>query len=176
MDITEKIIEAIGNDIWQKAVVSTDMLTFDKEIREACERNYCGCYGKSWTCPPGVGEIDELREKLMKYSSAFIFTTKHSLEDSFDFEGMQTAHKVHDEVTDRLRDICSEYGALLLGAGSCRICGKCTYPDSPCRFPDKALTSLEACGVNVMALSKAAGINYINGANTVTYFTAVLFN
>ena len=176
MNIPERIKEAIGGDIWQSALVSSDKVMFEKEVREACEKNYCGRYGKCWTCPPGVGEIDVLKNKLLKYSQVFVFTTKHSLEDSFDYEGMQTAHRLHDEITDRIRALCREEGALILGAGSCNVCEKCTYPDAPCRFPDIAMPSVEACGINVMSLAKTAGINYINGANTVTYFTAVFFN
>lgn len=176
MDITEKIIDIIGGDIWQKSTVPVSALIFEKEVREACEKNYCGSYGRCWTCPPNVGELETIKEKLSAYSSAFIFTTKHALEDSFDYEGMKTAHIRHDEITRKITDVCAENNALILGAGRCSICAECTCPDAPCRFPDRAIISLEACGINVMALSKTAGINYINGANTVTYFTAVLFN
>ena len=176
MDITEKIIEAIGGDIWQSGLVASAKLIISDEVRESCEKNYCGCYGKCWTCPPGVGGLDEMKQKLLKFSNVFVFTTKHELEDCFDYEGMQAAHRLHDEITEKIKPLCREYGALVLGAGRCNICRECTYPDSPCRFPDKATVSLEACGINVVELSKTAGINYINGKDTVTYFTAVLFN
>ena len=63
----------------------------------------------------------------------------------------------------------------LLGAGSCSLCEKCTYPDAPCRFPQKAKRSMEACGIDVVSLSKSCGINYTNGANTVTYFSVIYF-
>ena len=174
--LPEKILETVGNDIFQYKLLTTDQLCFEDGVREACKLNYCGKYGHSWTCPPACGEIEELKAKMLKYKNVFVFTTKHDIEDSFDIEGMHAAHKRHDKITSSLRDICSEHSAMILAAGSCTICEKCAYPDAPCRFPDKALTSLEACGINVMTLSKTAGINYINGTNTVTYFTAVLFN
>ena len=44
----------------------------------------------------------------------------------------------------------------------------------PCRFPEKAIGSLEAYGVNVSLLAQTAGMRYINGQNTVTYFGAIL--
>jgi predicted metal-binding protein len=66
---------------------------------------------------------------------------------------------------------------LLLGAGACMICEKCTYPDSEsCRLPHKAVPSLEACGIDVMRLSRQVGVKYHNGKNTVTYFGVVLHN
>ncbi|MBR6781391.1 MAG: DUF2284 domain-containing protein, partial [Clostridia bacterium] len=62
-----------------------------------------------------------------------------------------------------------------MGCGSCDLCEKCTYPDAPCRFPDRALTSVEANGIQVIELAKNIGINYNNGENTVTYFSMILF-
>jgi hypothetical protein len=35
---------------------------------------------------------------------------------------------------------------------------------------------LEGCGIFVSKLAAQAGVNYINGANTVTYFGAVMYN
>ena len=46
----------------------------------------------------------------------------------------------------------------------------------PCRHPDLAMSSLETYGINVSELAKAAGMKYINGQNTVTYFGAALFD
>ena len=47
--------------------------------------------------------------------------------------------------------------------------------DQPCRFPDKAMPSLEAYGVNVYQTTKSTELKYINGQYTVTYFSALLF-
>ena len=66
-------------------------------------------------------------------------------------------------------------GYLLLSNEGCKRCEKCTYPDAPCRFPDKLFHSLEGYGFIVSELAKMAGISYINGENTVTYFGAVMF-
>jgi hypothetical protein len=38
------------------------------------------------------------------------------------------------------------------------------------------MPSLEAYGVNVSGLASVAGMKYINGQDTVTYFGAVLFS
>ena len=64
-----------------------------------------------------------------------------------------------------------------LGAGGCGVCKVCAKrSDEPCRFPDLAIASLESYGVNVSAMAASAGMKYINGVNTVTYFGAVLFD
>ena len=63
---------------------------------------------------------------------------------------------------------------LFMGAGGCRICKRCAKLDNePCRFPEEAMSSLEAYGANVSALARSAGMKYINGVDTVTYFGAV---
>ena len=68
-----------------------------------------------------------------------------------------------------------ELAAQALGCEGCDICEKCTYPDAPCRFPEKAIPSIEACGISVVELSKLIGLNYNNGPCTVTYFCMILF-
>lgn len=172
----QELLTVLGEDVWQYGVLTSDKLSFDEGVRHACEQNYCGRYGKSWTCPPGVGELEKLQKGLLTYKNVFVFTTKHDLEDSFDVEGMAEAHKKHDAATKKIFSLCKTHGAKLLGAGGCTNCEKCTYPDAPCRFPEDAISSVEANGINVMQLSKTIGINYINGANTVTYFSAVFYN
>ena len=65
---------------------------------------------------------------------------------------------------------------LHLGAGGCGVCKPCAKQSGePCRFPELAMPSLEAYCINVSELARAAGMKYINGPNTVTYFGAVLF-
>ena len=65
--------------------------------------------------------------------------------------------------------------ALMLGAGGCNYCKRCAAADDkPCPFPDKAFASLEAYGIYVSQLAEAAGLKYINGQNTITYFSAIL--
>lgn len=183
MAVHEKLLawlEDAGQQIHpvhEYAFITTDQLTFSEKVREACKANYCGRYGKCWTCPPGAGPWEELRDHFKEYANAFVFTTKHDLEDSFDVEGMDEARIIHDKMDEALvAMLASESEAHeLAGAGSCSICAKCTYPDAPCRFPEKARRSMEACGIDVVQLSKDANIHYINGVNTVTYFSIVFY-
>ena len=62
-----------------------------------------------------------------------------------------------------------------VGAGGCNLCPECTYPDDPCRFPDRKNVSVEACGINVSVLCAKCGLEYIHGPNTVTNTGVVLF-
>ncbi len=154
-------------------------IVFDAELRKACEANTCGAYGKNYMCPPACGEINELIEKAKGYHRAFVYQTIYPLEDSFDFEGMTEAARVHDEVSQGMCQAArqADPGCLMLGAGGCSICKRCAMLDEePCRFPEKAFPSVESYGIYVSKLAEACGMKYINGANTVTYFGAVLYN
>ncbi len=152
-------------------------IPFSAEVRGMCEVNRCGKYGTSWSCPPGCGDWEVLRDEFYGYTAAFVFTTCHALEDSFDFEGMQSAAEAHRKLDDAISRVLTGADVRFthLGMGTCNLCKTCTYPDAPCRYPDKMRRPPEACGIDVCRLSKAIGIKYINGADTVTYFSILLF-
>jgi predicted metal-binding protein len=156
------------------AVISTTAIVFSEELRRACEVNTCGNYNTNWTCPPAIGTVSRQRERITAFQRAFVFTTKYDLEDSFDYEGMMKAGEIHNSLTAGMQE---KFGGAnpVFGAGGCRICKPCAYP-KPCPFPRRAVSSIEASGINVTELSRAAGIKYNNGPNTVTYFSMILFN
>lgn len=162
------------------AVVPVEQIQFEPAFRKMCESNACGMYGRSWMCPPYVGQVEDLIGKAKQYRWALVYQTVDELEDSYDFEGMMDAGKRMNDLTQKVQnELAGEFGenALHLGAGGCRLCPVCAkQKDEPCRFPQKAISSLEAYGINVSELAKLAGMKYINGENTVTYFGAVLFN
>ena len=155
-------------------VVSTKDIAFSPEVRQLCEGNVCRNYGKTWACPPAVGTYEDCRRTILGYSHGLVFSAVYALEDSFDFEGMAAGHREFKAVCDRLYERL-EKPFLLLSNEGCKRCGTCTYPDAPCRFPDKLFPSLEGYGILVNRLAQSAGIPYVNGPNTVTYFGMVCF-
>lgn len=161
-------------------IVPVEKIEFTPVFRKMCESNACGMYGRSWMCPPCVGPVEELIAKARTYRKALVYQTVDALEDSYDFEGMMEAGRRMNDLTQRIRSELGQQfgaGALHLAAGGCRLCPVCAkQTDEPCRFPDKALASLEAYGINVSSLAALAGMKYINGPDTVTYFGAVLFD
>jgi hypothetical protein len=64
--------------------------------------------------------------------------------------------------------------ALCLGAGGCRICGQCAYPEA-CRFPGKAVSGMEGYGLFVTEVCRNAGLPYYYGERTIAYTACVLF-
>ena len=179
MDIRQEITEkAPSLGIYQCGFVSTAEINVSPMVRTMCEKNVCGAYGKTWACPPGVGDIDECLRRMRAFTTAFHFSTRHELEDSYDFEGMTDGKKAHEAIVPGVVAFFREkFGKdmMVLSTEGCRRCPKCTYPDAPCRFPDRAFTSMEAYGLLVTDVCKSADTPYYYGKNTVTFTSCVRF-
>ena len=171
--------EALRLGATKAAVISASLVETDRRFRDMCASNACGMYGKCYMCPPDIGEIDALMDELRGYDHALVYQVVSELEDSFDYEGMVEAKKCTYPLAQSLREVFSDARlpkVLHLGAGGCGVCNPCAKrTGEPCRFPEKAMSSLEAYGINVSRLAAASGMKYINGQNTVTYFGAVFF-
>lgn len=178
VSIESPIDIAIKNGADNAAVISVDDIPFRRGFRAACVQNTCGKYAGCWMCPPDVGDIDEMIARAKAYTHALVFQSIGQLEDSFDIEGMEMAAKRHNAL---IQTLAAELEPILenplkLGAGACHVCERCSKMDNePCRYPKKAIASLEAYGIAVSELAKLSGMNYINGQNTVTFFGGFLF-
>ncbi|MCL2443673.1 MAG: DUF2284 domain-containing protein [Treponema sp.] len=177
IDLLIRISKTINVPVCEHAEVPVVELVFLPGLLDYCKTNVCGNYNKSWTCPPACRSIEEQREKILFYKNVLVFSTKHNIEDSFDYDGMTKGRELHTLLTGKLKQQLGD--VPVYGAGSCPVCldkeGKhsCSFP-KPCMFPEKRIGSIEAAGIDVTELCKAAGINYNNGPNTVTFFTIVL--
>ena len=129
-------------------------------------------------CPPDIGPVEVLMDKVRGYDRALLYQTVAQLEDSFDFEGMteggkqhaQVSQAIHKELPSRLQEF------LHLAGGGCLLCERCAKEENlPCRYPERALGSLSAYGVDVYNTTLSTSLKYINGQNTVTYFGMILF-
>ncbi|MDO5484886.1 MAG: DUF2284 domain-containing protein [Sarcina sp.] len=153
-------------------------LKFMEEVRDMCRANKCGLYGKTWTCPPACGTLEDSRRKAEKYKWGIVLQTTAQMEDEFDGEAIEDAQirqkKRFADYCARLREAGEDF--LPMGSGGCGVdCGECTYPDAPCRFPDQAFTSIEAYGLIVTDVCRLADTPYYYGRNTVTFTSCVLF-
>lgn len=174
MDLNQLVEKAKDSGAAAAGAVNTSDIKFSREFRTLCEQNSCGKYGTNWMCPPAVESFDQVKAKVLKFSKGVVFQTVYKLKDSFDFEGMVKAAQIHDHVFRDIQEYIQSQMApadvLALNAGDCKVCEKCTWPDGEeCRFPDKAVASLEAYCIDVNALVTGCGIQYINGQNTVSY-------
>ena len=160
------------------AALSVRQVALEAVFRDICKSNACGKYGRCYMCPPDVGEVQPMMEKVRSFRDAVLYQTIHPLEDSFDYEGMVEAGARHAAVSQALQKTLKNLDLpafLHVSVGGCRVCDVCAKEkDLPCAYPDLAMPSLESYGVDVYNTALHAGLKYINGQNTVTYFGMVL--
>ena len=159
------------------APLDVSTLEFLPEVRDMCASDKCNKYNKSWSCPPACGSLEEMRKSVEGYSSGLLVQTVGDLEDSYDWEGIQDAAKRQIENFERMWDALEkEYESVLaMGTGGCMKCEKCTYPDDPCRFPDRMASSMEACGLFVSKVCTDNNLAYNYGPNKIAFTACFLF-
>lgn len=111
-------------------------------VKQKCQFG-CGKYGHSRCCPPFTPTWKETREVLDEFSVALLVRNT----------GWNS--------TDIARELAKMlfldgyYKALGYGSGSCRLCKTCDL--DTCRFPEKLVPSMEACGIDVFATARKQG-------------------
>ena len=158
------------------APLDVSTLDFMQEIRDMCSADKCGNYNKSWSCPPACASLEEMRERVKAYNNGIIVQTVGEIEDSLDWDGIIEIGARHKENFGRMRAELEKDnpGLLAMGAGECKLCETCTYPDDPCRFPDKKEISMEAYGLFVSKVCTDNGLSYNYGPGKFAFTSCFL--
>ena len=177
-DIHELTILAKEAGFTYAAPLAMDALEFREEVRSMCAEDRCKSYGKSWSCPPAVGSVKRAKERAEAYHRGIIVQTAGTLADSFDMDGTAEIMQKHKKAFDTLiRQVRHFYpDCLPMGAGTCRLCRSCTYPDRPCRHPERMVSSMEAYGLLVSDVAIRSGLKYNYGENTMCFTSCVLID
>ena len=179
--INNLVKDALALNATHASIAEVTEIKFNEDFRKLCEQNSCGSYNKNWMCPPAVGPFQKLKERALSFKQGLLFQTVHPIASSLDWKGMLEGGVNHTKIFRKILE-CMEKNydfkeILPLNAGPCTYCTKCAYlVGEKCNFPDKAVSSVEANGIDVMDLVKASGIPYTNGKNTVSYVALILFN
>ena len=111
------------------------------------------------------------------YGSGLLVQTAAKMRDDFDAPAMLAAEAQHQQrfaafvAAARL----VEANCLPLGAGACKLCADCTYPNAPCRHPDSAIPSMEAFGLLVADICHDCGLPYSDGRRSLVFSSCLLF-
>lgn len=164
----------LGFDV--TAAIDPKTLEAREDVRAMCAADKCGAYNKNWTCPPLCGTLEECQVRLHGYERGILLQTIGHMQKDIDSRCYRETERRHNasfrSFAEAVRKVYPQ--ALCLGAGGCRVCGKCAWPE-PCRFPEKALSSMEGYGLFVTQVCREAGVAYHNGERTITYTACVLF-
>jgi len=130
-------------------------LVFDLKVREMCRS--CKRYGQKATCPPHIESVGYYEKLLSQFAHGVLYFEKFTLTDD-DFArwrelGAESSLKMHREILSERDRLLNEghYFVVGFGAGSCKLCDKCTIP---CSAPQKSLVPLEGAGVDVVKTLK----------------------
>lgn len=176
--IDYKTLEEKGHSFGLTHIAPLDCNTIEllSEVRDMCASDKCGQYGKKWSCPPGCGSLEECEKKIRSYRYGILVQTVGEMEDSMDYDAMMETERLHKEhflaFDEYLRELYPN--RLPLGSGCCTRCKECTYPDAPCRFPEKSMSSMEAYGMLVTQVCQANNLPYYYGPNTISYTSCYL--
>jgi len=176
MGFREDWIGAARSLGFEAAPLDPQTLTAREDVRAMCAQDKCGAYGRNWTCPPYCGTLEECEARMRSCKEGILLQTVGHMKKDIDSRAYRDTERRHMEAfrifAQRLRR--AKPKALCLGAGGCRICKKCAWPE-PCRFPEQALSSMEGYGLFVTQVCRDAGVPYHHGEKTITYTACVLY-
>ena len=146
-----------------------------EDVRAMCAADKCRAYNKNWTCPPACGTLAQCQEKMGSYERGLLVQTVGHMRKTIDSRCCRETEQRHMEqfrlLSEQVRKIYPQ--ALCLGAGGCRVCPECAYPE-PCRFPEKAMSSMEGYGLFVTQVCRDAGVPYHYGERTVAFTACIM--
>lgn len=153
------------------AFFDTRELVFSERVRHICE-NACERFDKSWSCPPAVGTLDECRARILSYRRGLLIAA------AFEDDDIEAARSEHGRLTREILGIVRErdQSARALSAEACALCADCTWPDAPCRCPERMLPCVESHGILVTDLAERFGMPFMPDPGTVNLFSMVLFD
>lgn len=163
--------------ILQYAVLKTSQVSFQERVRIICEQE-CPRYGTSWSCPPAVGTVEECKARCLDFENLFVFSTIAEVNDITNLEETLATRREHEQITREVEKVFQRrFGeTLTLSTESCDLCGRCAYPNEPCRHPEKMFPCVESYGILVTDLAQLGELEFMNGANVVTWFSVIFYH
>lgn len=153
-------------------------LEFSERIRYICKTE-CPMYGKTWACPPAVGEVSECQAKCLGYENCLLIGTITETQDISNLEATLATRHDHEKLTNQVRDLMREQGVnpYILSTEACAVCERCAFLDGlPCRMPGKMHPCVESHGINLIPTLEENGLPFQYGDNMVTWYSLLFFN
>jgi predicted metal-binding protein len=158
---------------------ASTQLVPEQRIRDYCVDNRCGSYNANHMCPPRVGTLEEVEAVLQDFQQGVLLQCSTLLDVANDREGViRTKLRFHRLILRLERRLKRRGAAQLWGliGGNCGLCQVCAaVEDRPCRHPEKARTSLEAIGVDVVELLERLGLDGRFHPDRITWTGCILF-
>ena len=175
----EKLEEQLSElPLYIYTYIDPNSLEFSPRIRWICE-NECPMYGKSWACPPGVGEVSVCEGKCRSYQNCLLIGTITEIADIANIEEALATRPAHELITNMVADLMRGQGIApyILSTEACAECERCAILDGePCRMPERMHPCVESHGINVIPTLEENGLDFQYGSNIVTWYSLLFFN
>ena len=134
-------------------------------------------YGKSWACPPAVGTVEACRERVMGFGEGLLIATAAEVDDIADMQETLSTRATHEAVARQAAELVGRQAGeiLLLSAEACAACERCSYPDGPCRHPDRMAPCIESHGILLTDLAEKHGVECLSDNRWVNWFSLILY-
>ena len=105
-----------------------------------------------------------------------MISTVTEVPDIADLEATLATRADHEAITHEVTDLIRGQGCetLTLSTEACAVCESCSYPNEPCRYPDKMFPCVESYGILVTEICERYGMEFFNG-NIVTWVSLIFF-
>ncbi|MBI4773377.1 MAG: methyltransferase domain-containing protein [Deltaproteobacteria bacterium] len=143
----EGLLHAARSSGFSRAVLMpADQVVVAPWVRLKC-RFGCSGYSNNRQCPPFAMPEEATRRLLDTYATVMVI------------EGAPPGLEFHENLlrVEKEAFLAGFHKALVFGAGPCPLCSPCPV-EGPCRHPKRARPSMEACGMDVYATARNAGI------------------
>ena len=162
--------------LYEYAFIKTDELLFSERVRYICETE-CPMYNTTWACPPAVGTVEACQKRVMAFEEGLLIATITEVSDTANIAETLATRSDHEEITRQVLSMVRKQAAqtLTLSTEACAHCAHCTWPDAPCRLPDRMFPCVESHGILVTDLAEKHGIAFLAQGNIVTWFSLILY-
>ena len=157
--------------------IDPQSLEYSDRIRWICEHE-CPMYGKTWACPPGVGTVEQCKEKCLRYKNCLVIGTITETEDIGNMEEALRTRPEHEAITAQVQQMFLEQGVTpyILSTEACAVCERCAILDSePCRKKDRMHPCVESHGINLIPTLEENGLPFQYGDNIVTWYSLLFY-
>ena len=158
--------------------IDPKQLEFSERVRYICNAE-CPMYGKTWACPPAVGEVPECQAKCQSYNQCLMIGTVTEVEGIGNMEKALATRADHEKLTNQIRDLFRQQGVepYILSTEACAVCERCAFLDGqPCRMPGRMHPCVESHGINLIPTLEENGIPFQYGDDVVTWYSLLFFN
>jgi predicted metal-binding protein len=167
-DIERYIKLALDAGISDAVVVPTSQIVVDERVQLKCRFPLCSEYGACMNCPPHIGSVGQMRERLKLYEYAIFLKLEVPVEriagDAARGEGTEDLKKLY-RIINSIESAAfydGHYFAAGLASASCHFV-LCKGLDCQavqgkgCRHRVLAYASMEATGIDVFRLAASVG-------------------